>query len=373
MISFAMLGAFMAGPVAASPASAASSGCSSTSSGGTVITPPTIGGQRITFDQAVHVFVGTYCPGAASMTGDLSWTPPACWWQPIFTPQQLKDFAYSYYDTGGGSADFTWNDLLAYYEGKGQTQPAGYTSTSGPPYSNWNVGASPGGEWWGIVFNEAMMDTPQFLDCEMHSMNADGKPWTWVATGAPAPANLAEPVVTREEVAEYAASIMQLPGSDFQSSPQNGQTVNLPMWVWAGDRNTGTGPYAPQKLKACAIDLSGAPQACATVTATAQSFTIDPGTPNNAADAVVYDAGCKPTADGFVGEPYSTGQTGPPPCGVTYLHSTTAQGQTYKPSVTVDWSINWDGTGGGTWPKPDAIPGLQHPVTVQEIQTIVGQ
>lgn len=363
-----LVGALATGSAAASPAAAASSGCTSSASGGTVVTPPTVNGASITFDQAVHVFIGNYCPGGAA-SGNLSWTPPACWWQPMFTPQQLKDFAYSYYQNSS-STDLTWAKMLQYYEtdgGRGETTPPGYSSTSGPPYSNWNIGATPGGEWWSIVFNANMMGTAQFSDCLNHTMNSDGEPWSWVPTGKPAPADVAEPVVTGEELAEYAASIMQLPGSDFQSSPQTGQTVNLPMWVWAGDPNAGTGPYAPQKLRACTVDLDGVASVCATVTATAQSFTIDPGTPSPA-DAHVYGP-CTISASGYVGEKYD-GQTGPPPCGVTYLHST-AQGEVYRPSVTVEWSINWDGTG-GAWPKPDAVPGAQHPVTVQEIQTVVG-
>lgn len=366
LVSFALLGTLTVGPAAGNPAAAASSGCASSSSGGTVVTPPTVNGGRITFDTAVHVFIGQYCPGT-STAGDSSWTPPACWWQPMFTPQELKAFAYANYDTGATSG--TWGSTLDYFEldgGKG-TSPAGYKTTDGPPYANWNIGFSPGGEWWALVFNEDMMGTAQFEACLANPVNNDGKSWSWVPTGNPGPANVSQPVVTREQVAEYAASIMQLPGSDFQSSPRNGQTVYLPMWVWAGNPNGGAGPYTPQVLKACTVDLDGVPSVCATVTATALKFTIDPGTPNNKADAFVYDD-CT-ISNGNIGVPYN-GQPGLPPCGVKYLHST-PQATSYYPSVTVDWSVNWDGTG-GVWPKPVAIPGAQHPVTVQEIQTVVG-
>lgn len=365
LVSLAVLGALTAGPIAVAGPARAASGCTSSGSGGTVITPPTISGGTITFNQAVHVLTSNYCPGQGS-SNDSSWTPPACWWQPVFTPQQLKDFAYSYY-SDASSADLTWAKMVEYYEtdgGKGETTPPGYKSTDGPPYSNWNI-PDPAGTWWSIVFNQNMIGTPQFSDCLLHTMNSDGMPWSWVPNGKAGPANVTGPVITREQLAEYLASIIQLPASDFSSSPATGQTVNLPMWVWAGNPGGGPGPYTPQTLTACTVLDPGF---CAQVTATAVSFTVDPGTPNNAADAVVYGP-CAVNANGTVGTPY-TGQAGDPPCGVKYLHST-AQGQDYLPSVTVKWSVAWNG-GGGNWPKPDVIPGNTHPVTVQEIQTIVG-
>ena len=367
LLSFSVLGALTAGPIAVAGPARAASGCTSGGSGGTVITPPTISGGTITFDQAVHVLTTNYCPGQGS-SNDSTWTPPACWWQPVFTPQQLKDFADQYY--AGSSTDLTWAKMVEYYEtdgGKGETTPAGYKTTDGPPYSNWNIGSAPDGSWWSIVFNQNMIGTPQFSDCLLHTMNSDGMPWSWVPNGDPGPANVTGPVITQEELAEYAASIIELPASDFSSSPATGQTVYLPMWMWAG--NPGGGPYTPQTLTACTAPLANAPVICATVRATAVSFTVDPGTPR-AADARVFDP-CPVNANGTVGTPY-TGQAGSnPPCGVTYLHSTT-QGQVYRPSVTVKWSVNWTGGGGGNWPKPDTIPGNTHQVTVQEIQSVVG-
>jgi len=367
LVSLAVLGALTAGPIAVAGPAQAASGCTSSGSGGTVITPPTIGGGNITFNMSVHVLTANVCPGQGA-SNDSSWTPPACWWQPVFTPDQLKTFAYDYY-ADASSADLTWAKMTEYYEtdgGKGETTPPGYKSTSGPPYSNWNIGADPGGTWWSIVFNQNMVGTPQFSACLLHTMNNDGMPWSWVPNGDAAPANVTGPLVTREELAEYLASIIELPASDFSSSPANGQTVNLPMWVWAANPGGGAGPYTPQTLRACmAID----PGFCAQVTATAVSFTVDPGTPR-AADAQVFDP-CKISANGTVGAPY-TGQAGNPPCGVTYLHSTN-QGQVYQPSVTVKWSVAWNGGGGGNWPKIDTMPGNTHQVTVQEIQSVVGQ
>ena len=370
LVSFAVLGALAVIPAAAQPAAAASSGCTSSTSGGTVVTPPTISGGSIAISQTVHVVFGTYCPGQAS-SNDSSWTPPACWWAPVFTPQQLKDYAYANY-ANASSVDLTWAQMVEYYEtdgGKGETTPAGYKSTDGPPYSNWNIGATPGGMWWSLVFNANMIGTPQFNDCLLHTMNSHGEPWSWVPDATPGPADVTGPIVTQEDLAEYAASIMQLPTSDFTSSPQVGQTVNLPMWVWAGDAARGVNPYAPQRLEVCTNYPVGGGQLCATVTATAVSLTIDPGTPNNAADAQVFDSGCTVTAQGTVGTPYS-GQTGNPPCGVTYLHSTAQSGH-YYPSVTVKWSVTWSGAGAG-WPKTDTMAGAPHQVTVQEIQTVVG-
>jgi hypothetical protein len=365
-LSLALFGALAVGPVAASPAAAAG-GCTSTTSGGTVTTPPTISGGTIAISQTVHVIFGTACP-PGSTSNDSSWTPPACWWAPVFTPDALKAYAYANF-VNASSADLTWQQMLQYYEtdgGKGETTPPGYKSTDGPPYSNWNINASPGGMWWSLVFNEDMIGTPQFGDCLNHTLTSDGEPWSWVPDANGGPTNVTGPIITQGELAQYAASIIQLPASDFSSDPTAGQTVNLPTWVWAG--NAATGTYAPQRLRLCTNYPVAAP-ICATVTATATTFTIDPGTPNNAADALVYDSGCTVNANGTVGTPY-TGQPGLPPCGLTYLHST-PQNTLYYPSVTVKWSVTWNGGGAG-WPKTDTMPGAVHQMTVQEIQSIVG-
>jgi hypothetical protein len=370
LASFAVAGALIFAPGATQPASADSGGCTSYSSGGTVVTPPTVGGGTIGVSQTVHIIFATHCPGSTAATRG-NWKPPACWWAPVFTPQALKDYAYANY-VNASSADLTWAKMLEYYEtdgGKGETTPPGYKSTAGPPYSNWNIGATPGGMWWSLVFNETMVGTPEFADCLLHTQNADGEPWSWVADAQPGPANVQEPTVTQEDLAEYAAAIMQLPESVFESSPAAGQTVNLPMWVWAGDAAKGQYPYPRQELDLCTnYDVGGAP-ICADVWATVDSVTLDPGTPN-AADARVFDQGCAVTAQGTIGTPY-TGQPGDPPCGITYLHST-AQNSFYYPSVALKWKVTWNGAGAG-WPKYDTMAGAPHQVTVQEIQTIVGQ
>ncbi len=371
LCALALAGATLTvGAVTASPATAASGSCTSTGSGGTVITDPGVSGSTITLSQTVH-FIGThYCPDNSTTIGDSSWTPPACWWAPVFNPQELKDWANKYYSSSS-SADLTWEKLTHYYEtdgGLGETRPAGYKSTDGPPYSDWNIGAAPAGTWWSIVFNIDMVGTAKFDQCLNETMDSHGVPWTWVPRGAPDPAAGAAGVVSQEDIALYAASKIELPPADFSSDPLDKQTVNLPMWVWAGD--AAHHPFANVNLTGCVRDLDGNQYACATVTASARSFTVDPGTPNDGADAVVY-TNCPVNPNGTVGTPYH-GQSGLPDCGVKYLHSTPG-GELYRPSVTVKWSVAWDGGGGAGWPKPVTMAGLPHNMQVQEIQTIVGQ
>ncbi|MGH6655653.1 MAG: hypothetical protein ACRDVE_10660, partial [Actinocrinis sp.] len=287
---------------------------------------PGISGGTITLSQTVHFLQAHYCPDT-STSNDSSWTPPACWWAPVFDPQGMKHYAYRNY-ANSSSVDLTWEQMVHYYEtdgGLGEARPPGYVSNSGPPYSNWNIDATPKGTWWSIVFNADMVGTAKFNACLNETMDAHGMPWTWVPQGDPAPPGV--PVVSERDIAEYAASKMELPASDFSSNPTAGQTVNLPTWVWAGDAATGGHPFAPMDLTACVRDLDNVQYLCATVTATAKNFTIDPGTPN----AIVYDnggAGCPVTTDGTVGTPYD-GQKDTPTCGVTYLHST-ANGTPYQ-------------------------------------------
>ena len=60
-----------------------------------------------------------------------------------------------------------------------------------------------------------------------------------------------------------------------------------------------------------------------------------------------------------------------PPCGVTYLRSTTA-GESYELTATITWSVSWTGTGNPD-PQgvPDAVLETTHDITVEEVQTIV--
>jgi enoyl reductase len=66
------------------------------------------------------------------------------------------------------------------------------------------------------------------------------------------------------------------------------------------------------------------------------------------------------------------GDTGDPPCGVTYLRSNETTGP-YPLKATVTWKISWTGTGQA---KPVALPdgtfGTPQNVTVQEIQAVNG-
>jgi enoyl reductase len=106
----------------------------------------------------------------------------------------------------------------------------------------------------------------------------------------------------------------------------------------------------------------------ATATATPAGLHIDPGTQ----DATLHPASgdCPVDARGTIGTPYAKGDSGDPPCGVTYLRSTRDSGP-YRLKATVTWKISWTGTGR---PTPAALPdgtfGAPQDIDVREIQTV---
>jgi enoyl reductase len=293
------------------------------------------------------------CPGGTSSGGNSNWTPPQCWWGPEYSPDQLAA-DIGQLDTNGGSADATYTALTDEYAngGTGAKFTSGYMSTDGPKWELFNVGASPGGEWWGLIWNENI--TPQGMnDCTNIDTKHFPEDWYWVADQAGAPNPGDAPVVDAHELALYLEGKVKLTPLPIQTDPAlttTKATVGLPTWVWA---NAGGATVLDQL---CLAPQYGA-NICVNMTATARSFTVS----SSDSGATLY-TDCKANAGGTVGTPY-TGQSGNPPCGVTF-----SQPGNWTLDMVTTWNVKLD-YGNGELDDP-AYTETDLNANVQEVQAI---
>lgn len=346
-----------------SPALAADAGNCTSGGGGGATGGGGAAGTQIEIWLNVAVEQGTVCPGGAANNTQPTWNPPPCWWAPVFQPADMKQFAYA--NVGdAGAAGVLWAAMLDYYEtDNGKTaEPAGYQSTDGPDYWQWNIDMPPSGMWWGMVVNQALVGTPAEANCILSSyLNSDGMPWSWAPNGPPA--NIPGPAISDQLMAEYAAEVMELPTTTFTSSPAYGTnlTVNLPTWLWMDGAN-----YKQQSLTLC-WEPTGT--YCVTVVANPTSFTVNTTAPSG--DYNLFTSGC--VADGgTIGTPYQPSDgNADPPCGITFTHSTAGASGQFGISVTVNWAITWAGDGAG-FTVQDPITSTEQYYNVQEIENMGG-
>jgi enoyl reductase len=273
---------------------------------------------------------------AGPVTPVTDWTPPACWFAPTYTPAQFKDL---------------WaNQRLPYVSDQSFVKSIYDRFQNGHPYTNWNLDKTGQGYWWTAVFNSDPRAKGDTTDCF-------GNPGFWVDDHQqPTEPNAVNPQV----LSALAYEQLRVPATSVSLDPTGNQTVNLNTWAWL-DKAT----FKPVSVTASVPSLG----ISATTTATPVALHIDPGTP----DATVHPASgnCPINQDGSIGTPYQPADgNGVPPCGLTYLRSTSAAGP-FPFRATLTWKIGWTGTGGVGGNLPDGTFGTTTPVTVQEVQTVV--
>ncbi|MFG2722945.1 hypothetical protein ACGFW5_32290 [Streptomyces sp. NPDC048416] len=272
-------------------------------------------------------------------SSDSNWTPPACWYEPAFSPKELeatvKDLRTpSGIPLIGGLIDGVKGFVADVYD----------LRYKNGEYKNYNLDQEGKGMFWAGVVNPNRKDDPAANSCT-------DMPF-WVPSGT-TPSN--PKALNPKTLAEYAYDELELPPSNVTMAPSGTSTVNLPTWVWSTD--------ARFTKKSVTASLPGSGLS-ATTTAEPVSVRIDPGT----TDAQLYpDAGGCTIHQGQVGEPFASGKAGQdPPCGVKYLRP-----GSYTLKATVTWKITWSSTDGQGGALPDGIyTGKPQPVTVQEIQSI---
>ncbi|MEU5341008.1 hypothetical protein AB0H18_09250 [Streptomyces sp. NPDC020766] len=269
-------------------------------------------------------------------SADSNWTPPACWYEPAFSPKEIESTVKAWRKVDVlGIGDLVGGVFDSYYK-------------DGEPYKDYNLDKQGEGMFWAAAVNPNRKDDPEATSC-------DKLPF-WVDNGETPEEPLA---VSPRILAEYAYDELPVPDTEFKSAPDGKSTVNLPTWIWL-DR-------AKFRKISVTASLPGTGLS-ATTSAEPVSLHIEPGT----ADAETYPANgdCTINDDGSIGEPYAKGKADrTPPCGVTYLRSSGTD-DAYELKATVTWKITWTSTNGEGGALPDGTFGATQDVTVQEIQSV---
>ncbi|MFH8792283.1 hypothetical protein [Streptomyces sp. NPDC017941] len=268
----------------------------------------------------------------SSVDGD--WTPPACWYEPAFSPKEIEARVKAWRKVKlFGLGDFVGDIYDAYYK-------------DGHPYKDYNLDKQGEGMFWAAAVNPNRKDEPEANAC-------DKLPF-WV----PESETPEEPLAVSPRIlAEYAYDELPLPTTEITMAPEGETKVNLPTWVWLDKA----------KFKKVSVTAS-LPDTNISATTTAEpiSLRINPGTK----DATTYPAsGECPIVDGRIGEPWAKGKSKQtPPCGVKYLRS--SGNGSYELNATVTWKITWTSTTEGGDRLPDAEFGADQNVVVKEIQSV---
>ncbi|RMB81178.1 hypothetical protein [Streptomyces shenzhenensis] len=282
----------------------------------------------IVYDRSKNGSGSSVGPVASATT----WTPPACWYAPKYTPDQLK-----------AHLEPIWAAESTGYEWDAQQRDR---YVEGHPYTDFNKDKADDGYWWDSYVNR---DFPPGWDkCK--------EPYFWVDKDDPPPADI-QNAVTPRILGELAYNEIRVPTTKVNLAPADTTKVNLATWAWLDGAE-----FKPVSVTA-SIPVLGI---SATTTAEPVSLKIDPGT----ADAVTYPAsGVCRISGGGIGEPYAKGKAErTPPCGVKYLRS--SGDGSYQLRATVTWEIHWTGSDGDGGPLPDGTFGAPQDVVVQEIQAV---
>ncbi|WP_328669384.1 hypothetical protein [Streptomyces sp. NBC_00328] len=264
-----------------------------------------------------------------------NWTPPACYYAPKYTPDELQKHLEPIWNAESTGPD--WD----------RTQRDKYVN--GGEAKDFNKDKTGEGYWWDSYVTEGREGDPGALKCT--------KDIFWVDKGEAPPADIPE-AITPEMLAQLAYAEIRVPSTKVDLAPAGTTKVNLPTWAWLD-----TAEFKPVSVTASVPLLN----VTATTTAEPLSLKIEPGT----ADAQTYPASgvCEITGD-HIGEAYAKGKAKEtPPCGVKYLRS--SGDGSYKLRATITWQIHWTGTG-VTQPRklPDGTFGADQDIVVQEIQSI---
>ncbi|WP_443068128.1 hypothetical protein [Streptomyces sp. NBC_01356] len=264
-----------------------------------------------------------------------TWTPPACYYAPMYSPAQLQEHLEPVWEAESTGYEWDASQRKRYVDGE--------------PYTDFNKDKAGDGYWWSGYVAEGRAGDPGALDCD--------KPYFWVDTGEPPPADIPE-AITPEILAQLAYAEIRVPSTKVDLAPAGTTKVNLPTWAWLD-----TAEFKPVSVTA-SVPLLGVE---ATTVAEPVSVKIEPGT----GDATTYPAsGVCEINNGKIGEAYAAGKADEtPPCGVKYLRS--SGDDSYKLRATITWKIHWTGTGvNQDQALPDGEFGAEQDVVVQEIQAV---
>ncbi|MEU8792549.1 hypothetical protein [Streptomyces sp. NPDC048643] len=278
--------------------------------------------------------------GSGDSTGAVTsassnWTPPACYYAPKYTPDQLQKYLEPIWNAESTGPQWDAEQRDKYVNG-GEAK-------------DFNKAKTGKGYWWDSYVTKGREGDPGALKCS--------KGIFWVDTGTPPPADVPE-AITPEILAQLAYAEIRVPSTKVDLAPAGTTKVNLPTWAWLD-----TAKFKPVSVTASVPLLN----VSATTTAEPVSVKIEAGT----ADATTYPAsGVCEIAGDHIGEAYAKGKAKQtPPCGVKYLRS--SGDGSFKLRATITWKIHWTGTGvAAAQDLPDGTFGAEQDVVVQEIQSV---
>lgn len=276
--------------------------------------------------------------GGGLTSADPDWKPPACWYEPSFSPEELQERIELV------------RSLPILGEALGHVYDTYFDNDQGP-YQNYNLDQQGEGVFYAkVVHPDRDPDDPEAQVCDR---------WPFFVEFGEDPGD--ERAVNPRIMAEYAYDRVPIPRTEIAINPSGVQKVNLATWIWSEHSD-----FAPVSAVAT---LDGTPYRV-TTTATPTSLRISPGTED--ARLHVPAGGCEIRADGSIGERYTPARKGDtPPCGVTYLRSTTGQAP-YELTASVTWEVTWsDSVSGQVNSLPDGTFETTETITVEEIQTVV--
>ncbi|MFE5397357.1 hypothetical protein ACFQ9U_22720 [Streptomyces sp. NPDC056568] len=298
------------------------------------------GGQTL---ESRIVFTGATGGGEEGNSGGFTptsdWSPPACWYEPKWTPAEFADEFRKRWD-------------IPHASGVGEAYQLSQDHyINGEPYKDFNKKETGKGIWWDSVRDEKRAEAgdPSAFACDTKTF--------WVENGD---TPNVENAVTPEVLAQLAYARIKVPDTSVTLAPANTTKVNLPTWAWLDKAKFG-------EVSVTASLAVGGVNIQATTTATPVSLSLEPGTP----DAETYPASgeCTINADDSIGEPYAKGKADQtPPCGIKYLRS--SGDGTYNLQATITWDVTWTGTGAAGGKLPSGTFGNDQAVTVQEIQAV---
>lgn len=157
--------------------------------------------------------------GSLSST-DVNWEPPPCWYEPLFTPEQLKNFAET---DGSGQVSIRqgwigsklWTD---HFRDENDAPNHFGTPSTTKGYKDYNLGKD-GYFWHGVAPDVTTIDDTSLCGRLMFWQNAGEIPDD---PNAPTP----------ETLADYAYDKVKVPDTEVELKPETESTVNLPTWVW---------------------------------------------------------------------------------------------------------------------------------------------
>ncbi|MFE9772702.1 hypothetical protein ACFYOV_13660 [Streptomyces sp. NPDC005931] len=274
--------------------------------------------------------------GAGPVTAATNWSPPACYYAPKYTPEQLQKYLEPIW--AAESTGYQWDAE----QRKKYLDP----EDSKKDFNKHKTGK---GYWWDSYVTPGREGDPGALECD--------KPVFWVDENDDPPADIPQ-AITTEVLAQLAYAELRVPPTQVDLAPEGTTKVNLPTWAWLDGAEFNTVSVT------ASVPLLGIK---ATTTAEPVSVQIEPGT----ADAERYPgSGVCELRNDRIGEPYARGKADRiPPCGVKYLRS--SGDGSYQLKATVTWKIHWTGTGvDGEQLLPDGTFGATQDVVVQEIQAV---